>query len=163
MTLHALETDHQIGFVVLHPILEANNYGKGLLAFGEAQEVRGYGLDQSNEKIPKIIVYQVTNQAQSQYKNVGVVLFKAAVQHYFEACGGRVILDAVRNNGPYWYRLGLRASNPESTHFNRTCAQIVRAKARLQENLGSHQMYLPQGAIHLWHQETRENPIQFPF
>jgi hypothetical protein len=155
-----IETNQKVGFALLHPSWEKNNYMKSYYCFSDVPEyLQGYGADKTD--VPKIYLEQVTNEQPQKFKNVGVILIKAILQHYQTSCDARLIFNAVRNTQPYYYKMGFRMVNND-VESNRRWAEIAASGRKTYVDMGSHPMLLPDDARKLWKDEIAANPIGFP-
>lgn len=154
-----LRTNDTVGFAEVKPFLETNNYLEDCWLAGLPDEMKGYGTDKDNHRLGKVYMHQVTNERPEHYKNIGVVLTKAVLQHYHESCQGRTMIDAVRNTQPYWYKLGFRVSNPDQVEKNVLFGRIARRGQKVMRDMGSVYMHLPEKAQKLWLHEIEQHPI----
>jgi hypothetical protein len=157
-TAHDFQTGKKLGFASTLPFLQSNQYLKrDHFVFGRPNECVGYGLDK--EEVGKVLLEQVTNESESQYKNIGVILNKAIHQKFENECQGRIFILATRVSHPYLYKLGFRSTNSEE---NSLYAQYVKDRQIPEKALGLVTMHLPDEAQKLWLNEVHEFPIKFP-
>lgn len=156
---YELETGKQVGSAEVYAFLETNQYCQNFYRHNVPSHLQGYGADRGS--VPKVFLRQVTNEDPKQYKNIGVLLLKMILQYYNDRCECRLILDAVRNTQPYYYKLGFRMANPEQEHLNANWAEIA-SIGKIPEDMGTHQMFLPDEARILWHNEITEYPFELP-
>lgn len=156
-TAHDLTTGEELGYAITLPFLQSNQYRTRHWAFGRPPNYVGYGSDK--EEVAKVLLDQVSNEARSRYKNIGVILNKAIHQKFEGECQGRIIIEAARGSHPYHYKLGFRSTNPEE---NSLYAQYVKDRQIPEKDLGLVTMHLPDEAQKLWLNEVHEYPINFP-
>ncbi|NGX32794.1 MAG: hypothetical protein K1060chlam4_00847 [Candidatus Anoxychlamydiales bacterium] len=147
-----LESKKQLGFAIVQPFSSNDEVNKHWLNM-PPKELLGY--DKEKMDVSKVILEQVTNQVHDKYKNVGVVLLKAILQH--SAPNQRIILDSVRNTQPYYYKLGFRTVN--QNRMNAIFARMARSKTIRNKDNGSIYMFLPESGQKQWIEEIRLNPI----
>lgn len=137
-----LQSDEQVGFATTY------------LTTGTNEDREGY-----IELLERVHVGFVNNTSK-QHRNIGTVLFKTIMQFFMKKGGVYVTLDAVRNNGPFWYKLGFRTPKANLAR-NRTFARLANSKSITNEDFGSNEMFHCRSAMELWEKEIQENPILF--
>lgn len=98
----------------------------------------------------------LTHQMKEELANV---LMQAAMEYsYSQGCEGRLVLGCPQKNAPYFYKIGMRATDVFSGYNNEI---LKRAARRLDwiHDLGLSKMCMPQLRILKWREIIRKNPI----
>ncbi len=152
-----LATDERIGSALIHPFLETTRYMEDYYVAGVPDDLAGYG--PNDEPVEKVYVASLRSLAPESYKNVGVVLIKAAIEHYKDKCEGRVALHAEGNTPSFYYKLGFRISKARDLKNQAVIAELARRCQKRETGFGTILMHLPDDARSLWFQEIGKNPI----
>lgn len=124
-----------------------------------------YGSAEKTNKVSKIYLKLLHSFENEIYTGIGTALMQVAIEtSFYLGCEGRLILDAVFNSHPFWYKMGMRSlydSEKDELVLHEIAQGKKERRAPRTDELNVTSLYLPPEAIALWKQRIDKAPVLF--